>query len=240
VFWTRNPGPFQPVLEAVAAQGSPFVLQLTITGYPRALERRVLAPDRAVALARALRGRWGAAAVVWRYDPILVSDLTPPDWHRATFAGLAQALAGTVDEVVTSFATIYRKTQRNLDQAARAGGFAWRDPALDEKRALLATLAGIAAERGMRLTLCAQPDLIVAGAHAARCIDAERLSRVAGRPVLARAKGNRPGCACPESRDIGAYDSCPHGCAYCYAVSSHDRARAVHDRHDRRAEALDL
>jgi hypothetical protein len=29
---------------------------------------------------------------------------------------------------------------------------------------------------------------------------------------------NRPECACFEARDIGEYDTCPHGCVYCYAV----------------------
>ncbi len=27
----------------------------------------------------------------------------------------------------------------------------------------------------------------------------------------------RHGCHCLETRDIGAYDSCPNGCKYCYA-----------------------
>ena len=40
-------------------------------------------------------------------------------------------------------------------------------------------------------------------------------------------KGQRPGCGCFESRDIGAYDSCPNGCRYCYA--NRDPQRATHN-----------
>jgi len=34
VFWTRNAGPFLPILDRLADQGRPFVVQITITGYP--------------------------------------------------------------------------------------------------------------------------------------------------------------------------------------------------------------
>jgi len=244
VFWTRNLGPFGDALAAVESRGTPYIVQHTVTGYPRALETSVVDPDRAVAQIRALAARRGRRAAVWRYDPILVTDLTETGWHRATFARLARALDGAVDEVAVSFAQIYAKTRRNTDAAARRFGFSWRDPPDDEKRALAADLAAIAAEHGMALTLCTQPALLAeleaAGAPvaAARCVDAARLSDVAGRPVAARTKGNRPGCLCAESRDIGAYDTCPHGCVYCYAVRHRDKARRAYGAHDPAAPSL--
>lgn len=232
VFWTRNPRPFRPVLEGLAAQGRPFYLQFTITGYPRALERAVPAPERAIADARAIAGRFGPKALVWRYDPVLWSDLTPGPWHSENFRRLARALEGASDEVVFSAAQIYTKTRRNLDAAARRHSFGWHDPEPAEKGELLGRLAATATKYGFRPTLCSQPELLTAPLAPARCIDAERLAAVAGRPIAARAKGNRPGCLCAESRDIGAYDTCPHGCVYCYAVGSETRARARHRTHD--------
>lgn len=223
VLWTRNIKPLLRDLGAVSAR-APFMVQFTITGYPRALEPHVIDADAAVAQVAELRGRWGSRAVVWRYDPILISSLTPPEAHRAGFAGLAATLRGHVDEVVVSFADLYRKSDRNLAAAAHRHGFTWRDSDPEEKRALLGELVAIAAEHGMRLTLCTEPDLAGAGAEPARCIDAERLSEIAGHPILAREKGNRAGCLCAESRDIGAYDTCAQGCVYCYAVQNHARA----------------
>ena len=61
VFWTRNAGPFGDALEAVAARGNPFMIQVTVTGYPRALESNVLETGRAVDQIRALAERWGPA-----------------------------------------------------------------------------------------------------------------------------------------------------------------------------------
>jgi hypothetical protein len=233
VFWTRNILPFRNALDDVDAGRIPFVVHHTITGLPRALERSVIEPERSVAAVREIAGRWGPKAVVWRYDPIVFTSVTPPDWHRAAFARLAEALAGAVDEVVVSFLQPYRKTIRNLDRAARDNGFSWRTPEVGEKRALLADLAAIAAGHGLRLTTCTQPDLAdVPGVSAARCVDAERLSAVAGRAIRARTKGNRPGCLCAESRDIGDYDTCPHGCAYCYAVDDPARAKTRYRAHD--------
>ena len=227
VFWTRNAVPFRPVLAEIARREVPFVVQYTVTGYPRPLERSVVAVEHAIADIRALAAAHGPRSVVWRYDPILASDLTPAPWHRRQFARLAGALAGACDEVVLSWAQIYRKTARNLDRAAARDGFAWRDPESAAKQALLRALAEIAAGHGMAATLCSQSALLVDGLSPSRCIDAARLSDVAGRPVAARTKGNRPGCLCAESRDIGAYDTCPHGCVYCYAVGDRARAQAA-------------
>ena len=103
---------------------------------------------------------------------------------------------------------------------------------------LLAELAAIARDLGLKPTLCAQPELLSPGLEPARCIDAQRLSDIAGRPIAARAKGNRPGCLCAESRDIGAYDTCPHGCVYCYAVSDRRRARTNFKAHRPETEQL--
>ena len=163
---------------------------------------------------------------------MVLTSLTPPEWHLANFAALARALEGAVDEVVVSFVAGYRKTRRNLDAAAARAGLVWRDPGDDEKRDLAGKLAALAAEHGMTLGLCAQPDYLVPTVAAARCIDSRRLSDLAGYALEAPEKGNRPGCRCAESRDIGAYDSCAHGCVYCYAVSSRQAARSRLKAHD--------
>lgn len=233
VFWTKFIGPFHSALAAVADRGLPFVVQHTLTGYPRAFEARVPAVDRALAAMRAVAAAYGPRVLVWRYDPIILSSATPPAWHRAHFARLAAALAGATDEVVVSFVQSYAKTRRRLDAAAVAHGLTWEMPTPDAQRALLADLAAVAAAHGMRLTLCAQPALAgVPGTAPARCVDVERLSAVAGYPVPGRTHGNRAGCLCAAAVDIGAYDTCPHGCVYCYAVSDDARARFAWRRHD--------
>lgn len=237
VFWTRNIGPLLDDLPSIAAI-APFVVQFTVTGYPRVLEPGVIGAEVAVDQIRAVANRFGPRAVVWRYDPILDTSLTPLAGHRETFARLADALAGSVDEVVVSFTQIYAKTRRNLEAAARRHAFSWREPEDSQKSALIDDIAGTAATHGIELRVCTQPDLVAAGATPARCIDAARLSDLAGRTITARTKGNRPGCLCHESRDIGAYDTCPQGCVYCYAVANRAVAKRNLAAHDANAGSL--
>ena len=224
VFWTRNAAPFADALADVAALSLPFVVQYTVTGYPRALDAHTPRAEQAIDQIKAISHRFGRRSVVWRYDPVLFTSVTGPDWHRGTFARLAGALKDATDECVISFANIYKKTQRRLSNVAKLHNLAWNDPEWDEKQALLAGLRDIAAENGLQLTVCSQEQALIESVAGAKCIDVERLSDVANRPIAARTKGNRPGCLCAESRDIGAYDTCAHGCAYCYAVSSHEKA----------------
>lgn len=231
VFWTRHVSPFLPVLDKVAEAGLPFVVQHTLTGYPRALEAAVAEPEKGLAGMAEVAQRFGPKAVVWRHDPIVLSSLTPAGWQRAAFAASARRLEGVVDEVVVSFLQVYRKTARNMAAAARAGGFSWHDPGAGQKKALLADLAPIAARHGIRLTLCGQPELLVPGVREARCIDPARLEALAGRPLPVAGAAHRE-CACAASRDIGAYDTCPEGCAYCYAVVRRAVARRHHAAHD--------
>ena len=229
VFWTRNLHPFEPHLAEIKRH-APFVVQYTITNYPRLLDAGTPAAAHAVDDICRAAHNYGRSAVVSRYDPILISNLTPVDWHLHNFRTLSTKLEGSVDEVVVSFVHFYRKTTRNLKRITTEYGLAIHDPTPEEKQRLVAELATICSEFGITLTVCSQPEY--ASGNAAQCIDADRLSRVADRTVTAAVKGNRPGCMCHEARDIGAYDTCPHGCVYCYAVRSRDAAKVNHREHN--------
>ncbi|MGC4054634.1 MAG: DUF1848 domain-containing protein [Paludibaculum sp.] len=238
VFWTRNFGPCLKRIAELRAFGRPFVVQFTVTNYPKSLEAAVIDPRKAVEQIRRLAQEVHPRCAVWRYDPIVFTDVTSPEFHRRNFQELAAELEGSVDEVTVSFATIYKKSERNLDAAGERHGFEWSDPDHATKAALLEELAQAAASHGMSLTVCTQPQFLSSQMDEARCVDARRLSAMAGVALEIPLKGNRPGCACHESRDIGAYDTCPHGCAYCYAVRRRDLALARYQIHDPDADAL--
>src|SRR5579872_3713035 len=247
VFWTKNIGPLMKHLPEIAERGYPFVVQHTINGYPRELEARVIDYARTVKHVRQVAKQFGplpsgAQRVIWRYDPIVFTSLTPPDWHKRNFETLAKVLEGATNEVVISFAQLYKKTQRNMDEAARAGGFTWdtherlaypKDGRNSTYLGLLLFMAGMARSHGMTLRVCSQEQFLVPGIiEEARCIDAAWFGQEY------KKHGNRDECACSASRDIGEYDTCPHGCVYCYAVQNRELALARHKRHDPEGEFL--
>ena len=239
VFWTRNVAPFLDVLDEVRSHGTPFVVQHTVTGYPRILDRFVPAASRTIPVLVRLAERFGPEVVVWRYDPVVLTEATPMEFHLANLARIGRQLAGVTNEVVLSFVHPYAKTRAHMARL----DCNWSDPDDDEKRGFIRELARCAAELGFRPTVCAQPALLDGAATAARCVDARRLERVAAgwgspRAIAVPVAGNRPGCECHQSRDIGAYETCPHGCVYCYAVGSHERATAYYRAHDATADRL--
>ena len=90
----------------------------------------------------------------------------------------------------------------------------------------------------MKLSLCSQPEFLVNGVVEARCVDAERLSTISSKPIVSRLQGNRPKCGCFFSKDIGDYDTCPHGCVYCYAVQNREVALKRYKSHNPQSEYL--
>ncbi len=240
VFWTRHARPAFPVLSWLEGRGYPYYFQYTILGYPRPLETRAPSLDVAVRTFRELAGRLPRGGVVWRYDPIVLGEAFPATWHRETFGRIASALEGATDTVVVSVIDWYARTRRRLGALNGHGEGVDPEPAAPGLEALLAELARIAGDHGMRAEACAEPaDLSPLGIGPARCVDHVRLARLYGLAVPeAKDKGQRPLCRCIASRDIGTPDTCTFGCAYCYATRGDELARARRREHDPTAPSL--
>jgi hypothetical protein len=168
----------------------------------------------------------GPERVIWRYDPIVISSCTPPVFHREHFACIADKIHGAVRRVTFSFVDHYGKTRRNFDKLSREHGIDFREPEDAERWDLVAQLRDTAARYGMTLHACCEDDLVHDGIEKGHCVDLEAVHRLRsdGHEQLKR-RPTREQCGCTESVDIGAYDTCPFGCCYCYATR--DRATAL-------------
>ncbi len=217
VFWTRNPRPLMPHLDWLQDKGYRFYFQWTLNRYPKPLE--ISGPDwrRTIDAFHELSQRLTPDHLQWRYDPILFSTQTEPEWHLENFADLAQRLRGATRRCYISFTDFYRKTRRNLDQLN--SGLRYREPGVEEQRAFVQNIQKIAAANNIELYACCEDHLLtLPGVQKARCVDLQIIQQLY--PEVQKqvpVQSTRPGCGCVQSKDIGAYDSCLFRCTYCYA-----------------------
>jgi hypothetical protein len=225
VLWTRDPRPLLPRLRELDEMGIRSYFQVTLTGYPPALEPGAPPREKAISALRELSDRVGPRRVLWRYDPLFLAGGLDSDFHRHNFEGLASELEGATGRVTLSLLDEYAGTAGRLARAGYPGvlfGSPRAAPSASPPEpypSLLAELAAIARSRGMESLACAEPwDLSAAGIEAGACVDAGLAASLWGLELPAsKDRGQRPACRCCPSVDIGAYGSCPRGCAYCYA-----------------------
>ncbi len=226
LFCSKDYAPILPHLAAITGRFNTYFFY-TVTAYGRDIEPGVPSIDDSVATLLDLERIVGRERLAWRYDPVLVAGPYTPERHLATFEYLAGRLAGHVDRCIFSFVELYDKLRYNMPELV--------PPTVEGMDALARGLGAIAARRGLPLQICgSDADYGRYGIGRSGCTALDVLGRANGVRFRAlKHKGMRPGCHCFESRDIGAYDSCPNGCRYCYANTDARRACANYrDLHD--------
>lgn len=226
VFWSRDYRPMMKHFTELDARGYAYYLHLTLTGLPRTFEPRAPSEDEGVEGFLALAERLGADRIQWRFDPIIFSNATPPRFWLASFERLCRRLEGATRRCIFSFVDFYAKVTRNLTSLGEKTGIACANPANGERQRLATELAGIAEAHGIALYACCEDLLVDGRVRKAHCVDADLIAELfPDRAMRVRRLPTRPECGCSESRDIGAYDTCPHGCVYCYANTNSSLAR---------------
>ncbi len=242
VFWTRDPRPLMPYLPELDAHNFRYYFQFTVVGYPPVFDRYVPPETYQIDTFKALANKIGPEKVVWRYDPMIFSNITDADYHRARYAQLASALAGYTHRSVISLLDFYAKTFRRMAPLQNAGVVTELNPERDEARfgELMRFIAQTAKGYNMQIESCAEPiDLTQCGIRPGKCVDDDLIERVFGISISHRKDPNqRETCGCILSRDIGAYDTCLHGCEYCYATSSQVLAIRNHRSHNPHSPSL--
>jgi hypothetical protein len=227
VFWTRDPRPLFPHLAELDERGYRYYFMTTLTGYPKEIEPGgVPAADILEGLS-ILSDRIGKSRSIWRYDPVFLSSATDEVFHLENFEKLASALCGNVERVVFSAYDEYRKSKSRVAALSGLGihvrpAHGERGHLLPETLALFGELAQRARTAGIEPRSCAEEDdLTLYGIGANACIDAELISKLWEIKLeVHKDRNQRPACRCVASVDIGAYDTCPAGCVYCYATSA--------------------
>lgn len=234
VFWSKNYSPLLSKLEAIEKTTKNLFFQFTITAN-RNLEFNT--PDHRDAIKDYIfiAKQYSPEQVVWRYDPITITDKLSFEIHVERFAHCAELLQGYARKCHISFVHPYKKVLANLRK--------YSDHRLvelpeEQKREYAHRLAAQAEAYGIKLFACCNDHLLSEKVMKAGCIDGRAMSDIFKVSIDTRPAATRKECACTKSVDIGAYDTCAHGCIYCYANTDKDKAIAAQERHDPEWNAL--
>jgi len=227
VFWTRDPVFILNHTEELEDRGYRFYVMITLTSYPALLEPNVPSAEAVVQTMRELTKKISPDRVIWRYDPLFLSNMTDLEFHRRNFSRLAVQLNGTVRRVIVS---VYDEYPRAESRLARLESGGLKRLAHYENsgtkilsgpvRNVLSELAQIARRERMEIQSCAEEDLSDCGILPGACIDGNYIEKNFGIKAPGKDRNqNRPYCLCVQSVDIGTYGHCPAKCVYCYATS---------------------
>lgn len=266
VFWSKNPAPMLNRLKELDQRGLHYYFTFTVNDYTaEQFEPNIPSLNDRIATFKKLSVIIGKERVIWRFDPLLLTDDLDVDRLLAKIRKVGDALSPYTTKLVVSFADIaqYAKVKANL----RRMGVAWRDFDYNSIEEIAQRLSALAHDWGISVATCGeQVDLAKYGIRHNSCIDGELLARLfpqdrelreflgvapvlsqdlfAGSPdiigINARLKdqGQRQACGCIASKDIGQYDTCAHGCVYCYANASATLVMRNRRRHHSDAESI--
>jgi hypothetical protein len=230
-FCTKNPAPMLDRLDEISKFRQFWFV--TITPYGKEIEPNV--PDKKAVMEsfKKLSDAVGVNAVGWRYDPIFITDKYSVDFHINAFEKMAKNLSGYVDNCVISFIDLYQKTKRNFGEA--------KEVTKQERAEIGKAFAAIGEKYGIKIrTCCEGQDLAQYGVDVSGCMTQPIIERAIGESlnVPKRKKSPREACNCLLGNDIGMYNTCPHGCVYCYA--NYNRRTVVENlkRHDPKSPFL--
>ena len=213
VFWTKNPSIIVDRLHLL--QDYLYYFHVTINGYDNNIERFLPPKDIVIANFIRLSEKIGKKRVIWRYDPIILNNDLTIDYHIEKFHRIASQLENHTEKCVISFVDPYEKTIRNTT------GFRIAEIAQSQMKVIGKHIADAAQDHGIKVETCSEGiDLSEYEIQHTSCIDKALISVLSGYSIIVKDDKQRDGCCCSTCIDIGAYNTCKHGCTYCYATFS--------------------
>ncbi len=236
VFWTRNSQSLMPYLRELDRLGYLYYFQYTLMNNPRLIDTNTPSLMSALKTFQKLSNQIGPERVIWRYDPVIISNITGIEFHISTYKKIAESLKGHTQRSVISLLDIYPKLKKRLNTLRDHGVdiINCSEKSVQYLGELMYSLARIADENGMEIVSCAEePDLMKYNIRPGKCIDDDYIERVFGISVTHKKDpSQRKACGCVVSKDIGMYNTCLFGCQCCYATNSFEQAKDLHKNHD--------
>ena len=237
VFWTKNPAPIMSKLHQLDDRQLGYFFHFTINNYEReGLEPGLPSLEYRIATFQKLSRMIGKEKVLWRFDPLILTEQISPERVVEKVEGVARQLAGYTEKLVFKFARIER--HRKVARRMTSEGWKCRNFSDDEVFYMASRLFEIGRRYGIEVKSCADNhDLSPYGIGHNRCVDPELIKRVFSHdPLLMqfvedcshqRINQSLKFCLCLPYTDIGEYNTCLHFCRYCYANLSDKLIKGV-------------
>jgi hypothetical protein len=213
VFWTKDPYNFMDKLDYLDNRGYTYYFQFTLTPYSNDVERNLRSKNEIIETFQKLSNKIGKKNVLWRYDPIIINENLTLEYHKAQFEILCSKLNGYTSVCTISFVDIYGKLNKVVKDKLI------RELNEDEIKRLAISFSEIGKKYGIEIRSCSEKiDLSTYGINPSSCIDKVVIEDICNCKLdIKKDAGQRPGCGCFQSIDIGVYNTCKNGCVYCYA-----------------------
>ena len=226
VFWSKNPRPMLNRLDLL--EKYMYYFQFTINPYNTEFESTVPKKNSVIETFKQLSDKIGPKRVIWRYDPILLTNNIDINYHLKYFEEIAKRLYTYTNTCVISFIDLYKKVERNIVNTTA------REPCINEMISLAMGIVKIANSYGISVQSCAEKiELEQLGIKHGKCIDNILIEDLLGiKIIVSKDKNQRSECGCVQSIDIGEYNTCPHNCIYCYANFNKNLVLKNKIRHD--------
>ena len=210
-FCTKNPAHMVKNLDRLSRFRQFWFV--TITPYGKDIEVNVPKYDKVMESFIELSESLGVNKVSWRYDPIFITEKYSIDFHIEKFEEMASQLSGYTNDCTISFIDLYKKVIRNFPEA--------REVTTEEQLIIGEEFSKIANKYGLQMKTCVEGTLLDRfGFDSSGCMTKEVLEKAIGKNLkIPKGKYEIRECHCVFGRDIGAYNTCLHGCKYCYANS---------------------
>ena len=211
-FCTKNPRPMIKHLDEINGYNQFWFV--TITPYGRDIEVNVPDYRKVIKSFKELSEVVGNQRVAWRYDPIFISEKYDLDFHINKFEEMASELEGFTHDCTISFIDLYKKVLRNFPEV--------KEVTIDEQLKIGENFAKIAEKYCFKMKTCVEGTLLDQfGFDSSGCMTQQVLEKAIGFNLkVPKGKYIIRDCNCLFGRDIGAYNTCLHGCRYCYANSN--------------------
>lgn len=179
VFWSKNPHPLLKHLNYLKEKNIGCYIQYSLNDYEEEkLELNVPPIQFRIDTFKQLVDKLGIGHVIWRYDPLVLTDEINIDKLLSKIERIGDQLQGYTEKLVFSYADIfsYRKVKANLEKNKIAYQD-WTEPTMIE---FAERLAELNKKWGYTLATCGEKiDLSQYGIQHNHCIDDELMIRFA-------------------------------------------------------------